>query len=121
MEKTVCGYHLAILTANQNKILGEYLFRFIQTQNVRSFFETNANGVTRFGLGKPTIENLFIPLPKIKEQEYIIEFLNQKTGVIDKSSNEILKTIDKLKSYRRSLISEAVTGKIDVRDWHLPS
>jgi type I restriction enzyme S subunit len=25
--------------------------------------------------------------------------------------------IDKMKEYRQSIISEAVTGKIDVRDW----
>ena len=29
-------------------------------------------------------------------------------------------SIQKLKEYRQSLISEAVTGKIDVRDWQAP-
>jgi type I restriction enzyme S subunit len=33
--------------------------------------------------------------------------------LIDKAT----KSLKKLKSYRQSIISEAVTGKIDVRDW----
>ena len=38
----------------------------------------------------------------------------------DNSIEEIISSIQKLKEYRQSLISEAVTGKIDVRDWQAP-
>ena len=119
-ENGVCGYHLAIITSNEEMLLGEYLFRFLQTQNVRSFFETNSNGVTRFGLGKPTIENLYVPILDLKEQNEIVDYLNSKINIIDNSSEQIIHSIKKLKSYRQSIISEAVTGKVDVRDWQAP-
>jgi type I restriction enzyme S subunit len=117
LENAVCGYHLAILEPQSNKINGEFLFRFIQTSNVAIYFENNSNGVTRFGLGKPKIENLFVMLPSIEEQSTIIEYINYQSELIDKSVSTIKLVIEKLQTYRQSLISEAVTGKIDVRDW----
>ena len=49
------------------------------------------------------------------------------TKIIKPESNNIKNaiigtetSIKKLKEYRQSLISEAVTGKVDVRDWQVP-
>ena len=59
-----------------------------------------------------------IPLvfPPVHEQDKITDFLDRKT----KQINELIATeqrkIELLKEYRQSLISEAVTGKIDVRN-----
>lgn len=116
IQNAVCGYHLAMLETNYN-LNSEFLFRYLQSKNVSYFFEINANGVTRFGLGKSTIENLPIPLPTELEQIEIVHFLNQQTAIIGKLIRKKERLIEKIKEYRRSLISEAVTGKIDVRDW----
>jgi type I restriction enzyme S subunit len=118
-EKAVCGYHLAILSTDITKLNGEYLFRFLQTDKVKSFFETNANGVTRFGIGKPTIENLYVPVLNLKEQNEIVHQINIKADKIDTTIIQVKSVIQKLKYYRQSVISEAVTGKIDVRDWQV--
>lgn len=60
-------------------------------------------------------------LPPISEQNAIIEFLNEKKlatdGLIEKTSKAILL----LQERRTALISAAVTGKIDVRDWQPPN
>ncbi len=55
-----------------------------------------------------------IPLPNIEDQTQIVDFLDQKISEIDALNNEIRLQIQKLKEYRQSLISEAVTGKIDL-------
>ena len=59
-----------------------------------------------------------IPLvfPPIDEQNKIVNFLDRKTGQIDDLISTEQQKIDLLKEYRQSLISEAVTGKIDVRN-----
>ena len=54
-DKTVSGYHIAQLTTDKNQILGSFLFRFIQSSFVNAYFETEANGITRFGLCKDSI------------------------------------------------------------------
>ena len=47
----------------------------------------------------------------------IIKHIADKIKIIDATSEKAKESIDKLKLYRQSLISEAVTGKIDLRDW----
>ena len=76
----------------------------------------NSNGITRYGLGKPSIENLFLPIPSDSEQRQIANFLDRKTEQIDELTTTEQRKIELLKEYRQSLISEAVTGKIDVQN-----
>ncbi|MXV77832.1 type I restriction endonuclease subunit S [Candidatus Poribacteria bacterium] len=54
-------------------------------------------------------------MPPLKEQIQIANYLNQKTQQIDNLIAIENQKIQLLKEYRQSLISEAVTGKIDVR------
>ena len=59
-----------------------------------------------------------IPLvfPPVHEQDKIANFLDHKTKQIDELITAEQRKIELLKEYRQSLISEAVTGKIDVRN-----
>ena len=57
-----------------------------------------------------------IPLPSLVEQAQIANFLDHKTKQIDELISAEQRKIELLKEYRQSLISEAVTGKIDVRN-----
>ena len=109
LENTVCGYHLTII--RPKGIKGEYLFRFILSERTRRYFEIHSNGVTRFGLGKPSVENLVIPLPPEEEQEKIITHLGNETQIIDDLISNEHKRTELLKEYKQSLISEVVTGK----------
>jgi type I restriction enzyme, S subunit len=52
-----------------------------------------------------------ICLPPIVVQQQIVEYLDEQTGLIDKTISIEEKRIELLKEYRQSLISEVVTGK----------
>jgi type I restriction enzyme, S subunit len=110
----VCGYHLTIIRTNKDLLLGSFLFRELQTIRIRRYFEINANGITRFGLGKSSVLDTPILLPPLKEQEQIVAYLDEKTSIIDKSISIEERRIGLLKEYRQSLISEVITGKIKV-------
>ena len=110
----VCGYHLAILRPTASN--GEYLYYLLQSTFVRSAFEIEATGMTRYALGKYSIENLAFALPNQSEQTSISSFLDRKTSHIDTLISKAQKFIDLLKEYRSSLITAAVTGKIAVRE-----
>ena len=114
LENVVCGYHLTMIKPLSCR--GEYIFRFIQSNRARRYFELESNGITRYGLGKASIENLLLPIPPDSEQRQIADFLNKKTQQIDELITTEQQKIERLKEYRQSLISEAVTGKIDVRN-----
>ena len=114
LTNVVCGYHLSIIRP-LNEVDGKFLFRFIQSKRTGRYFEVNATGITRFSLGKSIIENLSTLLPPLSEQRTIANFLDHKTQQIDELMAAERQKIELLKEYRQSLISEAVTGKIDVR------
>lgn len=68
-------------------------------------------------LSQEQIGNLQIVLPPITEQKIVSEFLKETKTNFNDSINKLTDSIAKLQEYRQSIISEAVTGKIDVRDW----
>ncbi|MDE0426363.1 MAG: restriction endonuclease subunit S [Candidatus Poribacteria bacterium] len=68
------------------------------------------------GLNRESAESQYIPLIVEEEQTQIANFLDQKTQQIDELITAEQRKIELLKEYRQSLISEAVTGKIDVRN-----
>ena len=53
--------------------------------------------------------------------EHIYQNVEKKVKNNFEAIGSIQTSIQKLKDYRQSLISEAVTGKIDVRDWQKPN
>ena len=114
LDNVVCGYHLTMIRPYICR--GEFIFRFIQSDRTRRYFELESNGITRYGLGKPSIENLLLPIPTDSEQCQIANFLDHKTEQIGELISAAHRKIELLKEYRQSLISEAVTGKIDVRN-----
>ncbi len=64
---------------------------------------------------------LTIPLPRISEQQEIVSFIEKKSEKIERSLATIEKEIKLIQEYRTSLISETVTGKIDVRKYRPPN
>jgi len=61
--------------------------------------------------------NTILVLPDLDEQRKIVYYLDEKIAEINSLKKEIEEQLQKLKEYRQSLISEAVTGKIDVREF----
>ena len=55
-----------------------------------------------------------LPLPPLDEQRRIAEFLDEKCAQIDRAVEAKQAIIDELKSYKKSLIYEVVTGKREV-------
>ena len=61
--------------------------------------------------------NLSVAIPIISEQIEITQFLDNENTMFDNLISKQKKLIEKLKEYRASIISHAVTGKIDVREF----
>ncbi|EPD5781659.1 hypothetical protein ELQ17_10640 [Campylobacter sp. US18a] len=73
-------------------------------------------------LNKATIENIGtdkysefkIPLPLLKEQEQITNFLDEKCEKIDLLIEKTEKQIELIKEYKTTLINQTVCGRIDL-------
>ena len=88
-----------------------WLYYLLETMNLNQYSTSSAQP----GLSAEVIGRLRIPFPPKVEQVEIAKHLNRETKKIDKLSQTIKNTIERLKEYRSTLITQAVTGKIDVR------
>ncbi|OBF98892.1 restriction endonuclease subunit S [Mycolicibacter sinensis] len=61
------------------------------------------------------LEALEWPRPALEEQLNIVGFLDERCGRIEALINKANEVIETLREYRSALITDAVTGKIDVR------
>ncbi len=106
---------LAALRPNSEKTTTDFLFYIIKSKPFFYSVEQSWSFGTQQNIGMGVIANIRIAFPPLEEQNAIAQFLNQKTAEIDKQKNKIQQAIDLLKEYRTALITNAVTGKIDVR------
>lgn len=83
----------------------------------REFLISQGYGGGQSNISQEIIKQLRIPFPSLAEQQAIAYFLDQKTTKIDLLISDIRTQISFLKEYRQSLITAAVTGKIDVRNY----
>ena len=83
---------------------------------VRDYIQGEITGSTFPSVTKDDVDNYFICTPPQQEQQQIVDYLDKETTKIDKLIDTETKRIVLLKEYRQSLISEVVTGKVDVRD-----
>ena len=95
--------------------LPEFLLKYTQS----SVYENWKNSIyiqsTIQNIGADKYNQMPIPVPSLAEQQAIVSFLDSKTAMIDEAIRRIDEQIADLKAYRTALITDAVTGKIDVR------
>jgi type I restriction enzyme S subunit len=95
-------------------------FLFYQLKNLRSEFYKIAIKSTQYNLNVDRVKNVFVFIPPIQEQTYIVSYIETETAIINKTISTIEKEITLVQEYKTALIAEAVTGKIDVRDFVVP-
>jgi len=110
----VCGYHLAMIRPDHEKLLGPFLLRCLQSKTLRIQLELAANGITRFGIPKSAIGSMALPVPPISVQRAIILFLNCETADIDALISAKQRLLDLLAEKRRAIVAEAVMRGINV-------
>lgn len=114
-DDLVCGYHLAMLRP-KGKLDGGYLSYALRNSHVAWQCQVAAVGVTRYGLSQNAIKSVRIPLPPLSEQAAIAQFLTHTNYRISRHCATVKREIDLLHEYRTRLISDVVTGKMDVRE-----
>lgn len=107
---------LAIIRVDERKISNRYMFQSIQSSLFRNQVETSWTFGTQPNIGMGALENLWIAIPPLNEQELIDEYLISELKNFDAIIAKTIHEIELLKEYKTALISEVVTGKVDVRN-----
>jgi type I restriction enzyme S subunit len=109
------GY-LIKASPNPNQLLSDFLYFYTKSNAYENWKDSIFNQATIQNIGADKYQNLPIAVPSLDEQEEIIAFVHKEQELITTSISKAEKQIELLQEYRTALISEAVTGKIDVRE-----
>lgn len=113
-----CNCHALIIVQVKKKMAyGEYISTLLSSNFGVSELKSVQTGTVLPHLNSGTIKYIKLTVPPQNEQLEILEYLKMETGIIETLISKYQKQIDLMQEYRTSLISQAVTGKIDVRDW----
>lgn len=109
------GYHTIILRAIVDIESRFFAYQF-DSIPYRTQIRQSVKGIKVFSITQGILKNTSLWIPPIDEQKQIIEFLDIETDRIVSLKNSAVKEIELLKEFKTALISEVVTGKVDVRN-----
>lgn len=111
---SLASYLVKLVVKNKHDPL--YVWYTLNSSQILEFVRAMAlPAIGQANLNPERYSYVKIPIPTFDEQRKIAEYLNHNTAEIDGLINKIESAIAKLREYRSSLITAAVTGKIDVR------
>ena len=115
-SQVFAGYHTVIarLKSKQKPRFFAYIF---DSNAHRKQIQTQVKGIKVFSITQGILKDIYSWLPPVHEQDLIVEYLDNECKKISLLKAKQIELIEKLKAYRSSIISHAVTGKIDVREF----
>jgi type I restriction enzyme S subunit len=108
------------LTAKHEKVLPLYLFYLLTSHLTRERVKRMVAGSTYPNLRVGEYLSSKLPLPEISEQSAICDFIRSETSVLDQAIDRTQREIELMREYRTRLISDVVTGQVDVRGIEVP-
>lgn len=116
-NKIPCFYQKALHRIRPLDCTGSdprYLLYVLMMANKNGIFVGGEDKSTIYHLTADRLRKFRIPLPKMEEQTTIAAFLDRETAKMDELVAEAESAIELLKERRSALITNAVTGKINV-------
>lgn len=93
----------------------DYLFYLLTGPGIVHHLTPMFTGVSVPHVSPDQVGSLPIPQPPLAEQRRIVSYLADRCSQVDSLIGKASGAIDVLREYRSALITDAVTGKIDVR------
>ncbi|MBT0110058.1 restriction endonuclease subunit S [Vibrio alginolyticus] len=110
INQAVCGIYPS------NSFEPEFLHYFYEFY--RPFWMINAAGTRKDpNIGQDHIKEGKVALPPKEEQRAIVAYVNKTLDLLNTLNDKATEAIELAKERKAALISAAVTGQIDVRDW----
>lgn len=116
-EGWLCGTGSMVVRLKGESCSPLYYALVFRSSGFSSLLELNAVGTTMLNLNPAIVGRMLVPVPPLAEQQAIIDFLDRGTAQLDALTAKVETAITRLTEYRQALITSAVTGKIDVRNY----
>ena len=104
-----------IILMPTQKIANGYYNYLFRTENFADEFYKYGNGIVDdlWSTKWTSMKKILVPFPSLQTQQRIADYLDEKCGEIDATIAKQKESIEKLKAYKQSLISETVTKGLD--------
>ena len=109
-EVLLAGSHTTIGRLKE-KSIPRYMAYLFKSDKVRAQIRANVVGIKVFSITQKILNNTFLIIPPLYEQQQIADFLDEKCSKIDQTIEQKQVLIQQLEEYKQSLIYECVTGK----------
>lgn len=111
-----------VLRLRQDRVIPKYAEYLLKCNDCRKELVIRVRGIVEgfWRLYTQDLYSIYICIPGIKEQEEILEYIGQLEEKYQVIKDKLQKEVILLKEYRTRLISDVVTGQIDVRDVVIP-
>lgn len=111
-----------IYKPNLDLVVPKYYHYMFRTNKFRSELFKKGKGIVlmKWRVYSDKFKNIIVPLPEISEQKRIVELIEEKQKIALGNISIIKEKLTELKNLKQALISEIVTGKIDVRNIVIP-
>lgn len=116
----VVASSLIIIRADKEKASPAFMDLLLQSSLVKEQVESFVKGAALRRLSIQNLEKVFGIFPTLSEQQIISDYIYAQLNRLDVLESKAVVQIQLLEERRTALISAAVTGKIDVRDWVAP-
>ena len=117
----LCGTGSLRARLKKEVINPEFLLYQFSMRGVSEYLSLQSVGSTMDNLNTSILGRLWVVVPPLQEQNDIISEIQKVSSRIEKMRSSVTSAISKLQEYRAALITNAVTGKIDVRDFCIPT
>jgi type I restriction enzyme S subunit len=98
-------------------IIDNYFLKYwMMSTSFQNHLQSLATGSTALGIKASKLNLLRFVIPPFAEQMEIVKSINNENRNIERIIEKYIQEIDLLQEYRTSLISDVVTGKIDIRN-----
>ena len=115
LEKPACLNSGIFLVRPYDYYITDFLYYVLSSSVFSGFYLLRSFGSTIQHLYQNIFVDFSFPIPPRDEQGQMVSYLEKQTSKIDKIISMEERMIQLLKEYKISLITQAVTGKIDVR------
>lgn len=116
----VCVGEFLVLRPSRVELSDEFLEYKLRSRDVIDIINSSTFGAKMPRADWTFIGNLKIAYPPVDEQHQILEYVKEKSAEIDNAITRAEREIELIREYCTRLISDVVTGQVDVRGLNLP-
>ena len=115
-EKLMISDKIFRVLVHETEVIPEYFILLLQVKIARRQIESGANGASSSmqNIGRNVIRNLWMPIPPLKEQREILDFVTDFNEQQQQLVISIVRESHALRELKQIIIAQSVTGKIKI-------